>query len=95
MALITSKESNVFDTNEIKRGDMIRLKFSDDANAINGIVAKVTSDTLSVFYLPETANVTNYINIRTEDVNDWAAILWSSDLETIKSFEGGGTDGTA
>ena len=95
MALLTSKESSVFDTSEIKRGDVIRLKFSDDTDAVNGIVANVTSDTLRVFYLPEMANVTNYINIRTEDVNDWAAILWSDDLETVKSFEGGVTDGTA
>lgn len=95
MALITNKEIKSFDTDEIKRGDVIRLKFSLETEAVNGIVASVTPDAITVFYLPETANVTNYITLRVDDAENWEAIIWSGDLETIKNFKGGNTDGNA
>lgn len=95
MALIVNKEIKSFDTGEIKRGDVIRLKLRTETEAINGIVARVTPDAITVFYLPETANVTNYITLRANEAEDWSAIEWSSDLETIKRFTGGGADGTA
>lgn len=95
MALITNKEIKSFNAVEIKRGNVIRLKFSPETEAVNGIVASVTPDAITVFYLPETANVTNYITLRVDDAENWENVMWSGDLETIKNFNGGSADGNA
>lgn len=87
MAITTNKEKIVFDLEQIRRGDFIRLQKKIDDEAVNGIVAVVKPTELTVFYLPKMSNVSNYIVIRVEDVKDWHSILWSSDLTEIKGAE--------
>ena len=95
MSLISNQQSKFFNTNEIKRGDLIRLKYDADTESKNGIVAQVTPDKILIIYLPGTANVTNFISLSVEEAEKWLIIEWSSDLTVIKSFNGGTIDGKA
>lgn len=87
MAITTNEDRKIFNPDEIHRGDFIRLRYDEDSEAVNGIVAKVTSDALTVFYLPKMSNVSNYIVIRIEDVELWHSIIYSEDLMQIKEAD--------
>lgn len=93
MALTVETEMRLFDTNNIQRGDFIRLKRNSDDNYVNGLVASVTPTKLTFFYLPQMTNVTNYIVICIDDIDDWYNIVWSGDMNTVN--QRGGADGTA
>lgn len=87
MAITTNKEKTVFDLEQIQRGDFIRLQKEAESEVVNGIVAVVKPTELTVFYLPKMSNVSNYIVIRVEDVDNWYSIVWSSDLTEIKGVD--------
>lgn len=81
--LTVTNETTVFDAEAIQHGDVIRLKYKGDNEAVNGIVSRVTPDALTVFYLPKMANVSNYIVIRVQDIGQWESIQWSRDFTEI------------
>ena len=83
MTLTITTETTVFDTKSIGRGDCIRLQQTKDTEAVNGLVAQVDKDKLTVFYMPATKNVTNFIVIAADEVGDWYSIRWSPDLEAV------------
>lgn len=93
MSIIKKEETTVFNTDEIHRGDFIRLQYDNDSKAVNGIVGIVKPESITVFYLSELSNVSNYIVLRVHEIENWYSVIWSSDLSEIKTADGGDEDG--
>lgn len=84
MPLIKDSSIKSFDTDAIHKGDLIRAQYHSWPEPRNGIVAAISSEALSVLYLPGLGNVSNYYPITAAEVDAglWT-IKWTTDLETI------------
>ena len=92
MGLLIDTTGKVFDTGEIRKGDLIwaMKKCWDEPKA--GVVSSVTPSEIRVMHHPPIANVTQCMFIPAAEVvaGEWE-IRWSGDLKTIKEYtpEGG------
>ena len=84
MELIITSAAPVINTQGIKKGDLIRAKYSAWTEERNGQVAAVTRDEIRIIWQPGIRNVTNFFSILADEIADglWT-VTWSPDLETI------------
>lgn len=98
MELLKKSTITAFDTEAIKKGDLIRAKYKTWPEPRNGIVTAVSEQRITVLYLPGLHNVSNYFPITAEEAAAglWS-LLWSSDLVDInqQDAEQGGAGETA
>ena len=92
MSLLKETTGTGFDTDAVRRGDMIRAKYKSWDAPCNGIVAYATPEKIRVLYLTTTGFVSNFYTIHLLDVLDglWE-IQWASDFENVHTE---GTEGT-
>ena len=99
MPLLKETTETGFDTDAIRRGDMIRAKYKSWDAPCNGIVAYATPEKIRVLYLTTTGFVSNFYTIHLLDVLDglWE-IQWASDFENVHTegteADNSGTEGT-
>lgn len=96
MELIIASGAPAINTEAIKKGNLIRAKYSAWNEARNGQVASVTPEEIRVIWQPGIRNVTNFFSIYADEVAAglWS-VKWSPDMETVNTFEPpaeGGTD---
>ena len=88
MPLVKIEERPIYDTAQIKRGDLLYARHRSWTEGLGGIVTGVREDTLTVQYHPRIGNVTNHFHIPVTEAADgqWE-IRWSTDLTEINSVE--------
>lgn len=86
MLLIIDNTEKVFDIAKIGKGDLIRAKYHSWPAPRNGIVTAVSENKLTVLFLPDIGNVTNYFVILASEVEaqKWA-VKWTSDFVSINA----------
>lgn len=85
MPLMIEKNETGFDKEAICKGNFIRAKYHVWPNPQNGIVVAVSDKKLTVLYLPEIGNVSNYFVIPvSEAASGLWTVEWSADLETVQ-----------
>lgn len=96
MELIITAETPAINTAGIKKGDLIRAKYSAWTEERNGQVAAVTRDEIRVIWQPGVRNVTNFFSILADEIADglWT-VKWTSDLDTIYTHEPDDSDSGA
>lgn len=84
--LLTTTNITVFDRTAIKKGDLIRARYSAWPQTINGIVAGVNESAVRVLYIGEGGNTSNYFEIEAAELEQglWD-ISWSTDLTAVNS----------
>jgi hypothetical protein len=84
MSLTVNSTDKVFNQEVIKKGDLIRAKYSGWSGWMNGIVCEVQPDKITVVFLQNIGNAMNYYRIYANEVDSglWE-ILWTTDLMTI------------
>ena len=84
MPILATSSITAIDTSAILKGDLIRAKYHTWDNAVNGIVAGVTSKAITVLYIGTGGNVSNYFIILAEELEDelWE-VTWSTDMDTV------------
>lgn len=88
MPLIINSAVKTFDEESIQRGDFVRAQYITWPEPINGMVTAVRDTVLTVLFLPELDNVSNYFEIRADEVADGSwRVSWSSDLQAIRTNE--------
>ena len=85
MDILINKCTQVFNTEEVRKGDLIRAKYAGWTLPRNGIVSRVTEKQLQILYIPDATNASNYFPILASEVaaGEWS-IRWSHDLELIE-----------
>lgn len=88
MELIIAPEAPVINIEAIKKGDLIRAKYSAWNEERNGQVASVTEKEIRVIWQPVIRNVTNFFSIYANEIAAglWA-VKWSPDMDTINTYE--------
>jgi len=87
MALITTKQIDVFDTSLISKGDLIHVERSSWSEPKNGIVIYVSGQKIVFLHYPGIANVTNRQVLYASEVDDGTyKIRWSSDMVTVNEY---------
>lgn len=86
MPILTTETITGIDKTAIRKGDMIRAKYISWTRAINGIVAGVTVETITVLYIGTGGNVSNYFTITAAELADgvWE-LSWSSDFSSVST----------
>lgn len=88
MPLIIDSAVKTFDRESIQRGDFVRAQYITWPAPINGMVTAVRDTVLTVLFLPELDNVSNYYEIPVDEVADGSwRVNWSTDLQTIHTKE--------
>ena len=84
MALITKASQDVFNLEQIQRGDCIHIRRTGDTTFRNGFVTEVSTDRLRLLYCNTQNNATSYLDVMAADVviGVWE-IYWTSDFQTI------------
>lgn len=97
MALIVDSVTKVFDTTQIKKGDLVYAKHSSWPDGRGGFVTAITDEQITVQYHPGIGNVTNHFFLPANEVatGEWE-LRWSEDMSIINEYkaEGGGADDT-
>lgn len=86
MPILTTETITGIDKTAIRKGDMIRAKYVSWTRAINGIVAGVTVETITVLYIGIGGNVSNYFTITAAELadGDWE-LWWSPDFSSVST----------
>ena len=84
MAIIETRDSPVFNAEEIHERDLVRAKYHTWTEPRNGLVVTVEDNLLTVIFLPAINRATCYFTIKAQEVLDqkWE-ILYTTDMETI------------
>lgn len=90
--LVIDKAAKVFDVDMIKKGDCIRVKYSNDPYYKNGFVTLASEEKIQLLYSNNQGNAASYLQIPAKEVSAglWE-IYWTSDFITI-NHESGDTD---
>lgn len=88
--LLTEETKKVINLAEIGRGSLISAKNKTWDKAQSGIVTEVTTDTITVLFLPETQNIQNHFAIQAEAIGKgmWTIRYSSDGMETVNVYEG-------
>lgn len=95
MALIVKKNSEVFDTAQIKRGCLCFARHQSWPEGRCGFATAVTEREIMVQYHPGIGNITNHFSVLAQDVaaGQWE-FRWSDDLKVIGEYRKGDPDDT-
>lgn len=85
--LIVDAVSKVFDTEQIKKGDLVYAQHKIWTEGKCGFVTAVSDKELTVQYHPGIGNITNHfvIPILEAATGEWV-IRWSADLKTVNEI---------
>ena len=85
MALLKTRESPVFDLEEIAVRDFVRARYRTWDEPRNGLVATVSESELTVLFLPEVHLATRRYTVRAQEVRagKWE-IFYSRDLNNVQ-----------
>ena len=94
MAITINKNVPVFDTDIIKRGDVIRIRRATDTTLRNGIVTRVEPNQMQILFSNVQNTATSFLHVEAADVEIgvWE-IWWTTDFVTINyhpAASGGG-----
>lgn len=94
--LLTEETKKVINLAEIGRGSLISAKNKTWDKAQSGIVTEVTTDTITVLFLPETQNIQNHFTIQAEAIEKgmWTIRYSSDGMETVNVYEGSVENGS-
>ena len=94
--LLTEETKKVINLAEIGRGSLISAKNKTWDKAQSGIVTEVTTDTITVLFLPETQNIQNHFAIQAEaiEIGMWTIRYSSDGMETVNVYEGSVENGS-
>lgn len=93
MALIIKKNTEAFDTTQIKRGCLCYARHQSWLEGKGGFMIAVSEQEIIIQYHPGIGNITNHFSIQAQEVAAGAwEFRWSEDLKVIKEYQKGGTD---
>lgn len=94
--LLIEEKRKIINLAEICRGSLISAKNKTWDKAQSGIVTEVTSDAITVLFLPETQNIQNHFVIQAEAIEKgmWSIRYSSDGMETVNLCEGGEVNGS-
>lgn len=84
MAFVAETIQAAFDTDNVKKGDLIRAQYYSWLAPVNGIITNVTDKTVTVLYMPKIHNACSYFSINAKEVLEgkWGALI-TRDMVTI------------
>lgn len=93
MALMIKRNTEVFDTAQIKRGCLCYARHQSWSEGRGGFIVSVSEQELMIQYHPGIGNITNHFSIKAQEVvaGDWE-FRWSEDLKIIEEYQEGGAD---
>ncbi len=85
--LIKEVTENQFDTETVKRGQLISARHRSWTTAISGMIARVLPDQLWVEYLPSIHNVKNCYVINADELDEEWEVRYSADgMKTVETY---------
>jgi len=84
MALIKNETHEVFDLEQIRRADCIRIRRTGDTEYRNGFVTETAPGRIRLLYCNVQNNASSYLDITAADVavGVWE-IYWTRDFQTV------------
>ena len=89
MAIIETRDSPEFNSEEIHERDLVRAKHYTWPEARNGLVAAVGKGALTVIFMPAIHRATCYFTVKAQDIADgqWE-MSYTTDMENIRRVGG-------
>ena len=87
MALIRDRAAPVFDSEQVRKGDLIRAKHKTWDEYKNGRVVGITSNELVVLYHTGIGNVSNHFVMLASEVagGEWQG-TWTEDMQAVQDI---------
>lgn len=88
--LLIEETKKVINLSEIERGTLICAKSKSWDKAKPGIVSEVTTEQITVLFLPETQNIQNHYVIQVEAIEKgmWTIRYSTNGMETVNLYKG-------